>query len=179
MSDKPNPLFIHGIIVIVVGAVLLGIGAWGTIQSAMSKKPRIGGASQSLSKARMARSRAGSVVRSPSALARKPTSISGGISQARNLAYTGKMIKGYLRMGWQILLGAGMIAAGIFVMKRKNWARLVGFGGIAFAVLLFSSYEGALVAHPSASVALPLILVVVVAGLSGKPLFDLMIEKFD
>lgn len=175
MSDKPNPLFIHGIIVIVVGVVILAMGAWGTI-STMRRPRGAGGAMSGVSRGRMQMSQTRGLGRMNM---RKPTSLGGAMSAANQLKYKFRLIKRFLGMGWQILLGGGMIAAGIFVLKQKNWARLVGFGGIGFAILMFASYEGALAASPKAGMVLPLILVVVVAGLSAKPLFDLVVEKFD
>lgn len=177
MADKPNPLMPHGIIVIVVGAVLLAVGAWGAISN-MAGQGATGGmrgvhsAQSQTRQVTSLKSTAGSLTRPPTSMG----SAMASVSRFRQMKYTIMRIVG---MGWMILLGGGMIAAGIFVLKQKNWARYLGFGGIAFAVLYFAGHQGAAAAHPDAGIALPLILVLVVAGLASKPLFDLCVEKFE
>lgn len=178
MADKPNPLKAHAIIVIIVGAVLLCVGAWGTIKKFSGQGLR------GLQRAEQQGATARTVGRAPNLSA--PKSIGGLTSQVGQLKQQFRTIMKILSLGWMVLLGGGMIFAGISMLKQKNWARHVGFAGIGFAILYFAGSQGASAVWLNktatafeTSVVLPLVLVLVVAGLAAKPMFDIATEKFD
>jgi hypothetical protein len=181
-NAQPNPLKIHSIIILVLGALLITVGIIQMVRGSSGKAPRRGGASRAMSEQRAAKGRITGMKSTARSLTKKPKS-------ARDLMNTGRRLKGaknQVKSLLKTIFGAGMplltglltVAAGIFMLKRKNWARYVGFTCASATVLGFCSYLGAKAAAPSEGLVLPIILTIVIAGICSKFLWDLMIEEF-
>ena len=113
MAQRENPLRVHGVAVVVIGVVMLLLGVVGTGRSIIYTLQSAG--------------------RTPSvAVPRVGGNPLHAVNSARSMWYQAKR---YLSMGWLVIAGTATAAAGVGILKRKEWARLLGFGGAAFAAL--------------------------------------------
>jgi hypothetical protein len=182
-----NPLFFHGIVLFIVAALLLTVGitqivAIHNAQPATTTETSSGpggvqGALQSARQTEMDINRAKSLTTGGAG------SISGALYKAQTAADLGKHMQGlgvYLPAILWIVLALGTAAAGLFVIWQANWARYAGFA-IVFLTLLYYTWLQAGVNSDvqfDFQVWRPLVLVVL-AALGGKFLFDMWVEKFE
>ncbi|RME76773.1 MAG: hypothetical protein D6776_00730 [Planctomycetota bacterium] len=84
----------------------------------------------------------------------------------------------FARYGPALILGIGMIVVGVFVIKEKNWARIVSFALFGAAAMIVVSLMAVRMGS-GGGVALPLTAIVLVTFGAAKLEWDLMVENFE
>ena len=174
-----NPLFFHAIVLFVVAALLVGVGVVGIVQIAKAQGVEMPGSAADMLKKKQDFDRDVNKTK-------QLTNVPGGAADAVNKMKMGQEMgdkaKGlipYLAPILMIAWGLATAAAGLFVLWKTNWARFVGFFLVFATVLYYTWIQSVAQSDPEIPFAVwqPLVLCMI-AGLAGKFLFDLWVEKF-
>ncbi|GIW71524.1 MAG: hypothetical protein KatS3mg102_1066 [Planctomycetota bacterium] len=170
-QSRPNPLFVHAIILCVLGGVLTIYGSIDLIRSFSARdllyadqraRSQMGSARMLTQAPRMGSSR------NPLQAGRQL------MAQGRQVKY---VLQRFARYGPALLLGLGTVVVGVFLFKQKEWARIAAFGLLGAIVLsvvcVLAAQMGA-----SGNVALPLVAVVLLSVAAAKLLWDFSVESF-
>jgi hypothetical protein len=208
MAAKEHPLLIHSFVLMAVGAAVVVWGVIGAVDAARSApaapaqqadaapaKPKAhskkdagsgSGTAADNAQKKIAETQA-EVAKTQSnvaALSQKPSlsNIGGQIGAAGQLAGQLPSNAGaYLIPILTILVGGVMVASGLFVLKRANWARYASFAMLAIALLYFAWLQSGLagLGDPRNDVVLPIVAMLIVTLLASKFLWDLFVEKLE
>jgi hypothetical protein len=174
MAEKKNPLFVHAIILCVLGGALAIYGSIDMIKGINARDALF--ADQ---KARSSTAGLRSATRMPKMSTRGGAR--GVLSGARRLQMQGSrmksMMRRFARFGPALILGIGMIAMGVFLFKRKDWARIVSFGLLGAVALSLICVMSAKMGG-GGGIALPLISIILLTFAAAKLEWDLMVESF-
>lgn len=209
MAQKEHPLIVHSFVLMAVGAAVVVYGAIGLVQIATAKpeapppvqkapaKPgaknphqKAGGGNAAEEKAKEAQeaiakeqARVQGVQQNAQALGQKPSLATAGqqIGAVGALAGQASAVVPYLQALLIILVGACVILSGVFVLKRANWARFLGFAMLTAALIYFAFLQSgpAGLGDPRNDVVLPIIAMLVVTLLASKFLWDLWVEDLE
>ncbi len=174
-EQKNNPLFIHAIILCVMGGLVTIYGSVDLIKNITARDVMYADARVS-STTGMVRG----ATRMPTM--RRGGGVRGALASARRLQMQGSRMKRILRRfasyGPALIFGIGMLVVGIFMLKRREWARVVGFalfGATALTIIAMMAVK----MGSGGGLALPLTSIVLLTFAASKIEWDLMVEKFE
>jgi len=178
---EAHPLFFHAIVLFLVALLLVVMSVIGFVQAAKASGIEV--SDVSLKDAAKAEAEAKKTQSEAGRLTQKPTSVAGAAQQleaAKRMGEKAKKLKAFLVPAIILVWGLGAGAAGFFVMKRANWARFAGAAAIAGTVIYYTVLQSQAngVKGIDFQVWRPIV-VVVIAILAGKVLWDLFVEKFE
>ncbi|MHC4392654.1 MAG: DUF7144 family membrane protein, partial [Planctomycetota bacterium] len=137
MADKPaNPLFVHAIMLMIIGLALAAFGAKEATVGKFSISSLTRMDREMKSAGRTPKFRAPKAGKGPTGGLRAITQGASQMRQAKNaLKRKMRLIKKVVSVGWMLIVGIGMIVMGVFVLKQKNWARIAGFFCLGLSTL--------------------------------------------